>query len=384
MWVEGVPYLISISSPLCLVLISSKLQKPRSESAVINDILLHIGGYTKYNYKVICVLSDGESGINAAEPRLLADRSIRLNTCAAGQHVPVVERSIRDIKNAMRSVLHGLSGEGIELPLPSWLEYLIAFVINRINMRPTAARDDPGTCPREALIGIKVDYNRDVVRTGFLDYILCTLPNTNNSMQARVEECLALYPTGNAQGSIIKCISLTTGHIVTRDQFKSAAMPERVRLHINALAAGYNAAKGGRKVPWSSRLHQVDFYRGFHRQLVREDIYYHQQTFAEDVNGNVTNNDDHINVSPVENPGMLTGVESQQSDDNAGDAGEDRSIEDIERNNQDMTPIDLPEEVSEGQEYLEEQNLDVTEPHRGAVEDLVEEDSVGPSVCRGA
>ena len=70
----------------------------------------------------------------------------------------------------------------------------------------------------EQFSGLKLDASRDL-RVGFGDYLEATVPNTNNSMAARTEGCLALLPTGNLQGSV-HVWTLGTKQVKVRDQFR--------------------------------------------------------------------------------------------------------------------------------------------------------------------
>ena len=65
---------------------------------------------------------------------------------------------------------------------------------------------------------------------------MCTTPNTNNnSMDSRTEDCIVMLPTGNRTGSF-KMLSIATGKIVARDQFKILPTPQSVIQAMNALA----------------------------------------------------------------------------------------------------------------------------------------------------
>jgi hypothetical protein len=92
----------------------------------------------------------------------------------------------------------------------------------------------------EQFSGLKLDASRDL-RVGFGDYLEATVPNTNNTMAARTEGCLALLPTGNLQGSV-HVWTLRTKQVKVRDQFRVLPTPDIVIAHLNKLAAsdGYS------------------------------------------------------------------------------------------------------------------------------------------------
>ena len=99
-----------------------------------------------------------------------------------------------------------------------------------------------GVSPREQFIGRRLDAKLDF-RVGFGDYVQVTQANTGNSMESRTSGCIALYGTGNGQGSI-KVYSLGTKKIITRDQFKILPMPDVVIDLLNALAARDGMKRG--------------------------------------------------------------------------------------------------------------------------------------------
>ena len=72
-------------------------------------------------------------------------------------------------------------------------------------------------------------------RAGYGDYAQCTIPNTDNSMTARTDDCVVMLPTGNRTGTV-KMLSLTTGRIVSRDQFRILPMPDSAIERLNHLA----------------------------------------------------------------------------------------------------------------------------------------------------
>ena len=77
--------------------------------------------------------------------------------------------------------------------------------------------------PRVLFSGRQTDTKLDF-RVGFGEYVQCTVPNTNNTMEARTEDCIAMVPTGSRSGSV-KVMSISTGKIQTRDQFRILPMP---------------------------------------------------------------------------------------------------------------------------------------------------------------
>jgi hypothetical protein len=71
----------------------------------------------------------------------------------------------------------------------------------------------------------------------FGDYVEAdTLDPTTNGMESRTEGCIALYPTGNSNGSW-RFLNLGTNQYVTRYKWKKLPTPPAVIERINRLAA---------------------------------------------------------------------------------------------------------------------------------------------------
>ena len=70
-------------------------------------------------------------------------------------------------------------------------------------------------------------------------------------MTSRTEDCIVMLPTQNRTGSF-KMLSLATGRIVTRDQFKILPMPQSVIMTLNAMAL-----REGKKIT-QTKLHVFD------------------------------------------------------------------------------------------------------------------------------
>lgn len=80
-------------------------------------------------------------------------------------------------------------------------------------------------------------------KAGFGEYAQCTVPNTNSTMDARTEDCIVMLPTGNRTGSV-KVMYISTGKLVSLDQFKILPMPLSVITRLNKVAFAE-----GKKIP---------------------------------------------------------------------------------------------------------------------------------------
>ena len=72
---------------------------------------------------------------------------------------------------------------------------------------------------------------------------MATVPNTDYSMAACTDGCLALLPTGNLTGSV-HVWTLRTKKVVIRDQFRVLPMPDIVIAHLDQLATADGYSRG--------------------------------------------------------------------------------------------------------------------------------------------
>ena len=234
MFVEGVPSLVGVSTPLDLTLAVSLTSFDTSKASrcavVIKKGLLEIiSTLRSRNFFVTTIMSDGEGSIGsiATELKMLG---VEIDISGAGGHVSRVERRIRTIKERVRAhmnhkIPYTLTTLGIAM--------LVLFCVSRMNFQPSHSRSD-GPSPRELFSGRRIDAKLDF-RAGFGDYAVCTVPNTDNSMASRTEDCIVMLPTGNRTGTV-KMLTLTTGRIVSRDQFKILPLPDSAIARLNDLA----------------------------------------------------------------------------------------------------------------------------------------------------
>jgi hypothetical protein len=149
----------------------------------------------------------------------------------AGEHqTPRVDRKIRFIKDSMRSMLNSLP---YKLP-KSLLQYAVMFAVSRANLvRHSATHELHQLSPKELFTGVKSDYKRDL-RVAFGDYCEVRAPYSNNSMNEKTSSGIALLPTGNANGFMLK-----SKRVVIRDKFVVLPnIPDTIVVQMNYIARG--------------------------------------------------------------------------------------------------------------------------------------------------
>ena len=230
MFVDGNCFLVSVTEPLGVRMVQElgRHRMSRSTSRIFKALHDQISSYKARNFIIRRLHTDGEGGVIASQPQLEA-MGVEVNLQGANQHVPVIERAIREIKERCRSVYNTLP---YKLP-SSLVVWLVYFCVSRINLIPHRS-GLAYISPREAFTSRKTDFKRDL-RVGFGEYLECAVPRMDNSLQPRTSSCISLFPTGNAAGSV-KVLSLSTGKVVTRDHFKILPMPQFVIDHMNNMA----------------------------------------------------------------------------------------------------------------------------------------------------
>jgi hypothetical protein len=102
-FIDGEGYLISVLIPLDYVIITRI--KNRTSEALRTAVYYHLQTAESEQYEVTHILlCDGEKGFSTFFNHLLAAGYL-INPSGPGQHVPVVERKIRLVKERIRAYL---------------------------------------------------------------------------------------------------------------------------------------------------------------------------------------------------------------------------------------------------------------------------------------
>ena len=242
-FIDGDGYMIAVMSPLDYTAV---VHIKNRKTAVLRGALWKIlSKIDQQHYEVSYILTDNEGGITALFPEL-QQAGYGINPAGAGDHVPIVERKIRTIKERVRAYL-----QSIPFTLMfSLLRYLVEFCVLMVNLLPDEQREDP-TSPQESFTGLKVDYAKQL-RISFGDYAECKNPNRKpvNGPKPRSDPCIALLPMLNQQGSYL-FFDLGTRRTVIRTKWVELPFPEDIIARCNHLAS--NQGKKLRVLPFFSR-----------------------------------------------------------------------------------------------------------------------------------
>ena len=132
MFVNGIPYLLSVFNPLEYVLVNKVSRK--DEQTLWRSLLSHINHIKKYGFNISTIRVDGESAMSTQWfINKVSAEGTTLDITGAGEAVSVVERKIRHIKEKVRAVINTLPYNLTEV-LESWL---IKYAVSRIDLVPT-------------------------------------------------------------------------------------------------------------------------------------------------------------------------------------------------------------------------------------------------------
>jgi hypothetical protein len=250
MYVEGIPSLIGLALDLTMavsLLVLDSTRGSRSVSILRDGILSFISMLASRNFVTRLIMSDGEGAIGAIKGELNL-LGVEVDVSGAGGHVARIESEIRTVKERVRAhISHQLPFTQTTLSVAM----LVLFCVSRLNYQTsgTGYRDE---CPRVAFSGRQVDQSLDF-RAAFGEYTQRTVPNTDSSMSARTEDCIAMLPVSNRSGSV-QMMNPRTGELVLRDQFKIIPMPSTVIIRLNEMAA----AKGRKLVTRTKMVYSTE------------------------------------------------------------------------------------------------------------------------------
>ena len=186
--------------------------KDRKEKTAIKLLQGVIKMYEHRGFNIDMILGDNEF-----EP--LRGPFPQLNTAAAGEHVPDIERCIRTIKERMQSAYNVTKYPYIPRLM---LIYLAKNAVLWLNALPADDGVSQEASPRFIMTGRELTYEKHV-RIELGQYAQ-THEEHDNSMDSRTMGCICLGPTGNAQGGHW-FMSLTSGAKVIRYQWTKMPIP---------------------------------------------------------------------------------------------------------------------------------------------------------------
>ena len=232
MFVEKIPFLVSIAKPVDYLQVNRL--KNRTTASIYKQVKKQLAVYTSRGFQIDHVRCDPESGLVALRPMLGAD-GFEMDIAGQEEAVPEIERPIRTIKERARGIIHTLPWN---VPL-KLLVYLVFFVVLRLSQTAMVAGMES---PFERVHGRKIDFRRHL-KASFGDYVQAHRNKLDNTMNTRTDGGIALYDTGNVEGTWY-IFNLATNELIRRNHFNVLPVPQIVVDHLNSMARGERRIRG--------------------------------------------------------------------------------------------------------------------------------------------
>jgi hypothetical protein len=223
--VNGVPFLVSVACRLNLVTVEYIPLCTAKYLAKCIQRMMDL--YSRGGFMVGMVLMDNEFKKLRNLVPILA-----INTTAAKEHVPEVERKIRLIKEGGRDILNTLPFK--KLPWIVLIE-LIYHVLLWLNAFPALSSVSETLSPCKIVMRHKLNFLKHAKATFGLYCEVHDEPSPSNNMAMWTTPAIVLGLIGNLQGTC-KFLSLTTGKKVKRWAFTGYPMLDSVIRMVERLA----------------------------------------------------------------------------------------------------------------------------------------------------
>jgi hypothetical protein len=224
-FVDGLPFLVITSRKIKFT--TTEYVPRRTKPILVKSLNKILSLYSNLGFKVTTALMDREfESLRDDLPGLL------LNTKAASEHVPDIERQIRVMKEMARAIRSTLPFK--HLPSRMIIE-LINCVTLWLNAFPPSSGISDTFSSRTIMTGTALDYEKHCkLPVGAYVETHEERPRTN-TIDERTQSAICLGPTSNFQGSY-KFLCLNTGRKITRKQLREVPMPEHVTKRVEAIA----------------------------------------------------------------------------------------------------------------------------------------------------
>ena len=154
MYVKGIPFLLNILTPL-RIMFAVKL-KSKTTKSIFAALTGQISDISARGFKPSKLRCDPEAGFTAMKDTLSQEYGVTVDAVGAGEHVRIVERGIRTIKERVRGIVNTLPFKLCSM----LLVLLVLFCVSRINMVPSKA-DAIVISPWERFHKRKLDYSKN-------------------------------------------------------------------------------------------------------------------------------------------------------------------------------------------------------------------------------
>ena len=224
-FVQGIGFLHTISRGIGFRTVSPILDRTRQ--TILRELTTAINLYTSRGLTVRDIHADNE--FDCIRETI---RPIELNIVPADSHVGEVERSIRTIKERLRSCVHGLPFRRLPKLM---ITHIVSDAVRCLNQFPHATGISSTMSPLTIVTGSNTpDYNAMRLELGTYVQVFEDHDPTNTP-RSRSLGAIALCPTGNAQGDYY-FLSLSTGARISRHNWTVLPLSDTAIARVEALA----------------------------------------------------------------------------------------------------------------------------------------------------
>ena len=184
--------------------------------------------YMLRGFHIVEIAGDGEF-VWIADQVASLPTNLTLDLAAANEHVGLIERNIRFLKEKTRSLRHSLPFERISALL------LIRMVLHTVLFMNSFPRKGglKHYPPSAIMTGAQLHMNQLQLKFGSYCQVAEDV-TPRNSLAARTRAAISLGPSGNLSGGH-RFLALDTGKIIVRNRWKELPMPAAVIDRVNVL-----------------------------------------------------------------------------------------------------------------------------------------------------
>ena len=223
-FVQGIPFLHTISRGIGFRTV--RKVPDRGKSVILQETRAVLKLYQSRGFEVCDIHADAEFECIREDVR-----PVELNIVPADSHVGEIERSIRTLKERLRTCVHGLPFQRLPKLL---IRHMVDDAARCLNQFPWKNGISTDLSPAALVTGHPPpDFNK--MRLEFGTYVQVFEDNDpSNTPRARSMGAIALGPTGNAQGDY-NFMSLSSGAKISRHQWTALPMTDTAIARVNAL-----------------------------------------------------------------------------------------------------------------------------------------------------
>ena len=238
MHVNGVPFFIAISKHIKHIsLVPGSNMNKATMLASTNKVIsaYHQRGFTVTNMQM-------DNAFETLRDDLNSQHQVTLNTVAASEHEPTIERCIRHVKERCRCAYAGLPFKHLPKKLGAELVNAMVYWINSV---PRQDGVHPVLSPRTIMTGQQLTTKH--VKFQFGDSIEATQPSktqtTGNTMDERTSDAIYCFPSGSTQGGYW-VYKLATNQVVHRNQATLVHTSDTIIQRVEDIAHKESAPEG--------------------------------------------------------------------------------------------------------------------------------------------